>query len=197
MTARCSGLVLVALLATASAPALGQIYRCEGPDGVVEYTNTPSSGPQGNRECRRVQSGITVIPAPKLPPRAPGSAAAPGTSPAPAAAGTAPGASPAPTTGGAPAAGASPARPDGFPKVDSATQRARDTDRRRILEDEQRKEEAKLAELKAEFNNGEPERRGDERNYQKYLDRVQRLRDDIARTEGNLSAIRKELGMQR
>ncbi|HPU54078.1 MAG TPA: DUF4124 domain-containing protein, partial [Burkholderiaceae bacterium] len=44
-----------------------------------------------------------------------------------------------------------------------------------------------------EYNNGEPERRGDERNYQKYLDRVQRLKEDIARTEGNLATIRREL----
>jgi hypothetical protein len=191
VTARCYGLALAALLAVASAPAFGQIYRCEGPDGVVEYTNTPSSGPQGNRECRRVQGGITVIPAPKLPPRPPAAAPAPGSPPA------APGTAPAPSAPGAAPAPARPAGSESFPKVDSATQRARDADRRRILEDEQRKEEAKLAELKTEFNNGEPERRGDERNYQKYLDRVQRLRDDIARSENNLATIRKELGMIR
>lgn len=190
MTARCFGLALAALLAVASAPASGQIYRCEGPDGVVEYTNTPSPGPQGNRECRPVQGGITVIPAPKLPARPP--AAAPAGSAPPSAPGAAPG-----TTAPGAAPAARPPGSEGFPRVDSATQRARDADRRRILEDEQRKEEAKLAELKAEFNNGEPERRGDERNYQKYLDRVQRLREDIARTEGNLAAIRRELGMIR
>jgi hypothetical protein len=101
-----------------------------------------------------------------------------------------------PAAAAAPSA-ARPASSEGFPKVDPAAQRARDSDRRRILEDEQKKEEAKLAELRAEFNNGEPERRGDERNYQKYLDRVQRLREDIARSEGNLAAIRKELSLLR
>jgi hypothetical protein len=188
---RSTGLALAILLSIIATPSLAQIFRCEGPDGVVEYTNAPSAGPQGSRECRPVQSSITVIPAPKLPPR-PAAAAAPA-SPASPAAGQ-------PGGGAAPAAAPSAARPassEGFPKVDPAAQRARDSDRRRILEDEQKKEEAKLAELRAEFNNGEPERRGDERNYQKYLDRVQRLREDIARSEGNLAAIRKELSLLR
>lgn len=190
MRLRSSGLALATLLSVIATPSLAQIFRCEGPDGVVEYTNAPSAGPQGNRECRPVQSSITVIPAPKLPARPP--AATPPA--APGAAGSPPAGQPG---GGAAPPAAKPASPDGFPKVDSAAQRARDSDRRRILEDEQKKEEAKLAELRAEFNNGEPDRRGDERNYQRYLDRVQRLRDDIARSEGNLAAIRKELGMLR
>ncbi|HPA91442.1 MAG TPA: DUF4124 domain-containing protein, partial [Quisquiliibacterium sp.] len=75
----------------------------------------------------------------------------------------------------------------------SSTQRARDNDRRRILEEEMRKEEAKLAEIRKEYNNGEPDRLGSERNYQRYLDRVQRLKDDIARSEANIATIKKEL----
>ena len=39
-----------------------------------------------------------------------------------------------------------------------------------------KKEEERLAALQKEYNNGEPERRGDERNYQKYLDRVAELK---------------------
>ena len=42
-------------------------------------------------------------------------------------------------------------------------------------------EEEKLAVLQKEFNNGEPERQGDERNYQKYLDRVGDMSAAIAR----------------
>ena len=53
--------------------------------------------------------------------------------------------------------------------------------------------EARLGELRAEFNGGEPERRGDERNYQKYVDRVQRLKDDIARTESSVSSLKREM----
>jgi hypothetical protein len=84
--------------------------------------------------------------------------------------------------------------PAGFPKVDGATQKARDSDRRRILEDELRDKEGQLAALKQEYNNGEPERQGNERNYQRYLDRRDRLKDDIARTESDIASIRNEIG---
>jgi hypothetical protein len=83
--------------------------------------------------------------------------------------------------------------PSNFPKVDSATQKARDSDRRRILEDELRDKEAKLADLKREYNNGEPERQGNERNYQRYLDRTERLKADIARAESDIASIKSEI----
>ena len=83
--------------------------------------------------------------------------------------------------------------PSGFPKVDGTTQRARDSDRRRILEDELRDKEARLADLKREYNNGEPERQGNERNYQRYLDRTERLKSDIARAESDIASIRSEI----
>jgi hypothetical protein len=78
-------------------------------------------------------------------------------------------------------------------RVDPAAQRARDSDARRILELELRREEERLAELKREYNNGEPERRGDERNYQKYLDRVAEMKAGIARKESDVAAIKREL----
>lgn len=78
-------------------------------------------------------------------------------------------------------------------KVDPAAQRQRDNDARRILESELRREEDKLAALKAEYNNGEPERRGDERNYQRYLDRVSELKAGITRSESDIAAIKREL----
>ena len=77
--------------------------------------------------------------------------------------------------------------------MDPAAQRARDTDSRRILEAELRREEERLAELRKEYNNGEPERMGNERNYQKYLDRVADLKSGIARKEGDIAAIKREL----
>jgi hypothetical protein len=83
--------------------------------------------------------------------------------------------------------------PTDFPRVDSAEQRARDADRRGILEDELRTESARLAELRKEFNNGEPERRGDERNYAKYQERVASLRDSISRSEKNIDALKREI----
>ena len=78
-------------------------------------------------------------------------------------------------------------------RVDPADQRARDSDARRILSEELRREEDKLAQLKRDFNNGEPERNGDERNYQKYLDRVADMRAAIQRKEADVAAIRREL----
>lgn len=78
--------------------------------------------------------------------------------------------------------------------ADAGAQKARDVDRRQILGDELRAEEQKLAELKRDYNNGEPERRGDERNYAKYQERVQGLKEAIARAEKNMDALKREIG---
>ena len=78
-------------------------------------------------------------------------------------------------------------------RVDPAEQRARDSDARRILEAELRKDEAALAQMRKDYNNGEPERLGDERNYQKYLDRVAQMKDAIARKESDIAALKREL----
>ncbi|WP_343730280.1 DUF4124 domain-containing protein [Duganella sp.] len=85
------------------------------------------------------------------------------------------------------------ATPGSFPRVDSAEQRARDDDRRGILEEELKNELQKLSELRREFNNGEPERRGDERNYAKYQERVAAMRDSISRSEKNVDALKREI----
>ncbi len=100
------------------------------------------------------------------------------------------------TTIPAPAPPPAPARTQprsDFPRVDSSTQRARDEERRQILERELRKEEERLAALEAEYKGGEPDRLGSERNYQKYLDRVERLKNEINRAEANVASIRREL----
>lgn len=87
--------------------------------------------------------------------------------------------------------------PASFPRVDRDTQRTRDSDRRRILDDELRAEEERLARLRAEYNNGEPERRGDERNFALYQERIERMREDIARVEINVLALRREIALLR
>jgi hypothetical protein len=81
----------------------------------------------------------------------------------------------------------------GDQKVDPASQRARDTDARRILSEELQREEERLAALKAEFNSGEPERRGDERNFARYQERVAEMKAAIQRKEADIAAIRREL----
>ena len=84
--------------------------------------------------------------------------------------------------------------PKGAEKVDSAEQKARDSDARRILEEELRRAEERLEGLKREYNNGEPERRGDEnRNAQRYLDRVAEMKAAISRQEADIAAIKREL----
>ena len=78
-------------------------------------------------------------------------------------------------------------------RIDPAEQRARDSDARRILEAELKREEERLAFMRTEFNNGQPERRGDEKNYQKYLDRVADMKSALARKENDIASIKREL----
>ncbi|MEJ7806382.1 MAG: DUF4124 domain-containing protein [Telluria sp.] len=85
------------------------------------------------------------------------------------------------------------ATPQDFPKVDNAQQKARDNDRREILNEELRMEEKKLADARREFNGGEPERQGNERNYAKYQERVEMMRDSISRIEKNIEALKREI----
>jgi hypothetical protein len=78
-------------------------------------------------------------------------------------------------------------------KVDPADQRARDSDARRILDAELRRAETDLATMQKEYNNGEPERLGSERNFQRYLDRVADMKAAIGRKESDIAAIKREL----
>ena len=78
-------------------------------------------------------------------------------------------------------------------KVDPVAQRQRDSDARRILENELKSEEAKLAAMEKEFNGGQPDRLGDEKNYQKYLDRVADMRSAIERKQIDIAALRREI----
>ena len=87
--------------------------------------------------------------------------------------------------------GPQPAAADG--RVDPVAQRARDSDARRILETELKAEEDKLAVMQKEFNNGQPERQGDEKNFQKYLDRVNDMRAAIARKQTDIAALQREI----
>jgi len=81
----------------------------------------------------------------------------------------------------------------GFPKVDRDTQKARDESRRRILEDELTTEEKGLIDAKAKLAAQEAVRYGDEKNYQRVLDRLKPYQDAVERHERNIAALRKEL----
>jgi len=165
--------MLTAAMAHPGARADSAVYKCVDKAGRVEFTDINKPG------CKALDL--------------------PGYFPSPA-----PRANPAPSPTASPAInmrqGASrppAASPANFPRVDNATQRARDDDRREILNEELRAEEKKLADLKLAFNNGEPERQGNEKNYAKYQERVAGMRDDIGRAEKNIEAIRREIANTR
>jgi hypothetical protein len=83
--------------------------------------------------------------------------------------------------------------PAGFPKVDPATQKNRDGARRRILEEELSGEAKALAQAKTELTEQESIRTGDEKNYQRVLDRLQKYKDEVERHQKNVEALKKEL----
>lgn len=117
--------------------------------------------------CKRLDlPGITTVPAPKRVSSAPGSSSG---------------------------AARNAASPSDFPRVATEQQKSRDNDRKQILLDELKAEDQKLANLKKQFNNGEPERNGDERNFAKYQERVNAMKEDISRTEKNVEALKREV----
>lgn len=80
-------------------------------------------------------------------------------------------------------------------RVNAGEQKARDSDVRQILEAELKKAQARQTDLLKEYNNGAPEKQGNEsRNYQKYLDRVAELKASLARNESDIAGLRRELG---
>lgn len=111
--------------------------------------------------------------------------------------------------------------PATFPKVDDSTQKARDTDRRRILESELAAEQKNLEQAKkdlaAQDENAQPEERqvtrqkcvpivlkdgkagqschaeGGGINTEKIQERLQPFKDKVALHERNIEAIRKEI----
>ncbi len=154
----------------ASAVADTATAAAEGP-GVMyrcpgnDYNNTLSAREAKERGCKTLEGApITVIQSVK--PR-----------PVPIATGN----------------GAASANPGSGSRIDPAEQRARDSDSRRILEAELQREQERLAQMKAEYNNGEPDRLGNEKNYQKYLDRVSDMKTAITRKEIDIAAIKREI----
>lgn len=90
-------------------------------------------------------------------------------------------------------AGANPS-PSGFPRVQEDTQKARDTDRRRILEQEMAGEQRNLEQAKKDLAEQESIRNGDEKNYQRVVDRLVPYKERVAQHERNIQAVQKELG---
>ena len=152
-----------------AAAAQAEVYKCPG--SPVLYTDQLSAQEARDKGCRTIEGApISVIQG-----RPPRTASTPQNG----------------QPSGQPSAG--PASRPGESRVEPAAQRARDTDAKRILGDELAREEARLAALRKDFNNGEPERRGDERNYQRYIDRVAEMKASILRKESDVAALKREL----
>lgn len=140
--------------------------KYQDPEGRVIYSNTPNSPPKGATKIKCFED-----PAPRL--------------------------EPAPRTeAGARNSDSRPAEVGGearSPRVSGNTQRARDNDRRRILEQEIADETKALELARQQLAEQEAMRTGDEKNYQRFLDRVQPFRDSVAGHERNLEAIKREI----
>jgi hypothetical protein len=83
--------------------------------------------------------------------------------------------------------------PASFPRVDAKTQKQRDADRRRILEQELVNEQKLLNEAKKDLADQEAIRLGSERNYQRVLDRLEPYKKRVKLHEDNVANLQKEL----
>jgi hypothetical protein len=144
--------IVPALVLAAGAHAQSTVYKCVDKEGRVEFTDISKAG------CKAIDVGGAI----STPPPAPRTPAV------------------SMRQGAARPAASAAASPVNFPRVDSAAQRARDDDRRAILDEELRAEEKKLVDLRRDAGNAEPERKA-------------RMRDDIGRAEKNIEALRREI----
>lgn len=93
----------------------------------------------------------------------------------------------------APAARSAAKSPASFPK-ESSGERANAKERQKsTLGSELASEEALLAKAKAELAEQESIRNGDERNYAKVLERLQKYKDNVQLHQKNIDELRKEL----
>jgi hypothetical protein len=90
--------------------------------------------------------------------------------------------------------GAAPrAAPATFPKVSDDDQRQRDSERRKILESELQAEEKALESARKALAEEDAVRYGNERNFQKKLDRLQPFQEKVEQHERNVEALKKEI----
>jgi len=99
---------------------------------------------------------------------------------------------PQPQTSSAPTPSAG-SNDSGRPRVASSTQRQRDEDRRKILEDELAREQKALDDAKKALAEQQTQRSGDERNYSRVQDRLKPFQEAVATHEKNIASIMQEL----
>ena len=160
---------LAAATALALAPAAfaqGTVWRCTESDGRAHYTNIKKD--TEGKTCQVLTKEVSVVPGGQF--GAAGQSATRSSGPQ-----------------------AATATPPNFPRVDRETQRSRDDNRRKILEDELATEEKSLVDAKSKLTEQESVRHGDEKNYQRVLDRLKPYQDAVEQHERNVSALRREL----
>ncbi|KAF0813989.1 hypothetical protein IGB42_01668 [Andreprevotia sp. IGB-42] len=88
--------------------------------------------------------------------------------------------------------------PGNFPKVDAATQKSRDSNRKLILQEELNAEQQALADARRALGDADANRTPEERsNISKYTERLGRLRDAVVTHEKNVTALTNELARAR
>lgn len=85
------------------------------------------------------------------------------------------------------------AAPGSFPKEDSQARASARERQREILEREVKQEESLLAQAREELEQQESVRYGDERNYARVLERLQKYKDAVELHQKNLESLRREL----
>lgn len=165
----CALVMCLSALAVTSARANSDIWVCTDPEtGAKTYTGKP----RNTRNCRSTDIGSGTAP-----PTAGARAAAPAS-----------------TVSGTRPAGVTTARTASDRPAFTPESRARDSDRKQILQDELDAENRKLAELQREYNNGALVRRPEETDNAKFADRKQRLSSELERTRINVRTLDRELG---
>ncbi|HET7197533.1 MAG TPA: DUF4124 domain-containing protein [Burkholderiales bacterium] len=86
------------------------------------------------------------------------------------------------------------ARPGGFPRESAAERERRSSNSREILEKELATEEQALAKARQDLAAQEEVRYGNERNYERVLERLQPYKDSVETHEKNIEALKRELG---
>jgi Domain of unknown function (DUF4124) len=159
-------LPIAVLLLLATSSRAETIYRYLDDGGGVTYTNIPAQLPK-----KGVEKINVMIPPPPLP-GAPGDVKLPG----------------------APVVKVKPTVPINFPKVDSQTQKKRDQSRKQILDDELESEEQSLAMARKALAEGESVKiSATDKNHQKYVERLQALKETVSLHEKNVDALKKEI----
>ena len=148
--------------------AEGQMWQCTEPDGGKRFTNI-----QADASGCQLMSLRTNI---KLPAPSP-------TLPSPASLPSPPSLKPARETQNL----------ESFPKISAGMQQQRELDRRKILEKELETEQRNLQEAQHLLADQEATRSGNERNYQRVLDRLAPFQKAVLLHEENVANLRKEL----